>query len=62
MDNQAQAIREMRKKTGLSQQAFGDMLGIPVRTIQNWETAYSSCPTYVVDLIDFYLTTKHLIQ
>lgn len=44
-------IKELRDRTGLTQTQFGAWLGIPMRTIQNWEGFVSTCPTYVVDLI-----------
>ena len=44
-------IKELRERTGLTQTEFGAFLGIPMRTIQNWEGFVSTCPSYVVDLI-----------
>lgn len=47
-------IREIRKSTGLSQTEFGKRLGgIPLRTIQNWESGARACPPYVVELIAY---------
>lgn len=46
-------IKELRAKTGLSQQAFGDWLHIPKRTIQDWEQGQRTPPPYVVELIAF---------
>ena len=46
-------IKELRAKTGLSQQKFGDLLEIPKRTIQDWEQDKRTPPPYVVELIAF---------
>lgn len=46
-------MREIRKKTGLSQQKFGDKYGIPLRTVQNWEYGKREAPEYVLDLLNF---------
>ena len=46
-------IREIRKRAGLTQAAFGELLGIPRRTIQNWEGGQRKCPDYVVALIRY---------
>ena len=46
-------IKEIRQLTGWTQSEFGKFLGIPMRTIQNWETGQRKCPDYVVDLIEF---------
>lgn len=45
-------IKEIRKITKLSQTAFGNLFGIPLRTIQNWESGSNVPPKYVVDLIE----------
>jgi transcriptional regulator with XRE-family HTH domain len=44
-------IKELRTKTGLSQQKFADLFSIPVSTLRKWEQGESSAPRYVVDLI-----------
>lgn len=46
-------IKEIRNKTGLTQTGFGEMLNIPLRTIQNWENELRNPPDYVVELIMF---------
>lgn len=46
-------IKELRAKTGMTQTEFGKWLGIPMRTIQNWENGQRSAPEYVVKLIAF---------
>lgn len=46
-------IEELRAKTGMTQTEFGKWLGIPMRTIQNWENGQRSAPEYVVELIAF---------
>lgn len=48
----ADRIKEIRSLTGLSQTKFGDLYGIPMRTIQNWENGVSEAPGYVVDLLE----------
>ena len=30
-------IKELRKKVGVSQEKFAEMLGVHLRTVQNWE-------------------------
>ena len=45
-------IKEIRSRTNLSAQKFGDKFGIPLRTIQDWERGERKPPEYVVDLLD----------
>ena len=48
------AIKALRHRTGLTQTEFGQRLGgIPLRTIQNWESGARECPPYVLELIRF---------
>lgn len=44
-------IQELRRKCGLTQQAFADSFGIPVSTLRKWEQGESSPPDYVVRLL-----------
>lgn len=55
-------IKEMRAETGLSQVKFAEHLGIPRRTIENWESGTNHCPQYVRDLIQYRLTTEGMIK
>lgn len=48
-------IKEMRAKTKLTQAQFAQLLGIPKRSIENWERGVSRCPDYVTKLIDYFL-------
>lgn len=58
----AEALKSLRKRTGLSQTAFGDICGgIPLRTIQNWESGIRECPDYVLFLIKSHLKSENLI-
>ena len=55
-------VKELRTKTGLSQQKFGDYFKIPLRTIQNWETGKNKCNDYIVELLEYKLKNEGMIQ
>lgn len=55
-------IKEMRTASGMSQVAFGELLNIPVRTIQEWEAERRTPPDYVVELIRYKLINEHIIE
>lgn len=40
-------ISESRKAAGLSQTSMSRTMGIPLRTIQDWESGKRTCPSYV---------------
>ena len=45
-------LKELRAKTGLTQSEFGKRLGgIPLRTIQNWESGERTPPAWTLELI-----------
>ena len=53
-------IKEARERLGLSQQALSDMLGIPKRTIENWEMGIRNPPGWAEKLIVERLTMKSI--
>lgn len=44
-------IKEARLTAGLTQQQMSDLLEIPKRTIENWETGSRKCPKWAEKLI-----------
>lgn len=44
-------IKKARKKAGLTQAKMSDLLEIPKRTIEDWETGKRNPPAYVEKLI-----------
>jgi DNA-binding transcriptional regulator YiaG len=55
-------IKELRSLTQLSQSKFANAVGIPVRTIQQWEQGERVPPEYVVKLIEYFLKKERLID
>ncbi len=55
-------IKELRKKTGLTQTQFGSLFGIPMRTIQEWECERRIPPKYIVDMIEELLYSRGIIK
>lgn len=45
-------IREIRKRAGLTQQAFAETFGIPMRTLQGWELGERTPADYIVDMLE----------
>ena len=58
----ASEIKSIRVRTDLTQTEFGQRLGgIPLRTIQNWESGVRECPDYALFLIKSHLKSENLI-
>lgn len=48
-------LKELRKTTGLTQKSFSKEIGIPLRTLQNWENGESQIkPDKAKQLADFF--------
>lgn len=44
-------ILEARQEAGLTQKEVFELIGVPVRSMQNWEAGVRVCPQYVEDLL-----------
>lgn len=51
-NNKMIRVQELRKRTQLSAQRFGDLYEIPMRTIQDWERGVRTAPEYVINLLE----------
>ena len=55
------SIRELRSYTGLSQNKFAAMFGIPASTIKDWEHGRRKPPQYVINMIQEILEYRGII-
>ena len=55
-------LKKMRAETGMSQVKFAEYMGIPRRTIEEWERGSRKPPEYVVRLIAYKLHVEGLIS
>ena len=55
-------IKEIRTSTNMTQAEFAQYLGIPKRTIENWETEKRKCPEYTIKLIRYKIETERKIK
>lgn len=58
----AEIIRELRKQTGLSRKDFSEHVGIPLRTLEDWEAGRRTPPEYIPRLISYQLKYEKLIE
>lgn len=57
----ADKIRGLREKTGMTRKDFSIHIGIPLRTIEDWEAGRRRPPEYIPRLIEFQLKYEELI-
>ena len=53
------SVKELRRGTKMTQQAFADQFGIPVSTLRKWEQGEASPPAYVVRMMARCLPSDH---
>ena len=51
----ADKIRELRERTGMTRKDFAMHIGIPLRTVEDWEAGRRSPPEYIPRLISYQL-------
>lgn len=60
MEN-AKKIKELRESIGLSRKEFSIHVGIPIRTLEDWEAGRRTPPEYIPRLIEYQLKYEELI-
>ncbi len=55
-------IKELRAQTGMNRKEFSIHLGIPLRTIEDWEAGRRTPPDYIPRLIAYQLKYEKLIK
>ena len=58
MSDEGKAIAELRHKAGLTQKAAADYLGIPKRTLENWEGGRRKPKAFVFNTVNEKLMNK----
>lgn len=58
----AKRIRELRDSVGLTRKEFSEHVGIPVRTLEDWEAGRRTPPEYIPRLIAYQLKYERLLQ
>ena len=56
------AFRQIREKSGMSRPEFAKWLGVPYRTMQEWELGRRSMPEYVLRLIAYKVRIEDMLK
>lgn len=63
MDKNFQAdMLKLRKSTGLNRKEFCEQMGIPYRTVTEWELGQRTAPEYVLRLLKYYIETQKILE
>ena len=58
----ADKIRELRERTGMTRKDFARHIGIPLRTVEDWEAGRRRPPEYIPRLISYQLRYEELMK
>ena len=60
--NIAKKIRELRESVGENRTEFSKHIGIPVRTIEDWESGRRTPPEYIPRLLAYQLKYEEIVN
>ena len=55
-------ITELRNSVNMSRKEFSEHIGIPVRTLEDWEAGRRTPPEYIPRLISYQLKYEELLR
>lgn len=56
----SEQIKKLREETGMNKKEFADHVGIPLRTIEDWEAGRRNPPEYIPRLIEYQIKFEKL--
>lgn len=59
---QSNPFRELRQKSGMTQEKLSQYFGIPKRTVEAWDSGINSCADYLLDLMRYKLEHEGIIE
>ena len=54
LSKQIEILKKIRKDVGMNRREFSDYMGIPLRTLEEWESGRRKMPDYVLRLITYH--------
>lgn len=60
--NIARQIKELRESVGENRREFSEHIGIPIRTLEDWESGRRTPPEYLPRLIAYQLKYEKLMK
>ncbi len=55
-------LKELRKMKGMNRREFSEYMGIPLRTIEEWEAGRRKMPDYVLRLISYRVKVENVLE
>lgn len=62
IEKQIRILKEIRDMLNVNRTEFSRYMGIPLRTLEEWEAGRRKMPDYVLRLIAYYVKTQKLLK
>ena len=62
IEKQMNTLKGIRESIGMNRREFSDYMGIPLRTLEEWEAGRRKMPDYVLRLITYYTKTEQFFK
>ena len=62
LEKQISSLKKIREDLGMNRTEFSNYIGIPLRTLEEWEAGRRQMPEYVLRLIAYYTRMERLIK
>ena len=62
LKKQAEILKNSRERIGLNRKEFSEYMGIPVRSLEEWEAGRRKMPEYLLRLITYYVRTQEYFK
>lgn len=61
LENQINTLKKIREELGMNRTEFSHYIGIPLRSLEEWEAGRRQMPEYVLRLIVYYARMERLL-
>lgn len=61
LEKQINRLKKIREELGMNRTEFSNYIGIPLRTLEEWEAGRRQMPDYVLRLITYYAKVQQLL-
>lgn len=61
LNEQIDALKKIRKDAGMNRREFSEYIGIPLRTLEEWEAGRRKMPEYVLRLLVYQIRIKRFL-
>jgi len=62
LEKQIDRLKSIRARAGMNRTEFSEYMGIPLRTLEEWESGRRKMPDYVLRLIAYHVRIEELLK